>query len=178
MINGTPHLCKELLLSEKTRLLFVCLGNIVRSPLAENMFQHLAETAGVFDAYEVDSAGTGGWHVGESPDSRMRRVAEQRGLVYDGRARQFSPSDFARFDWIIAMDQENRANLRALARSQADQDKIRLMREFDPLGGPNAEVPDPYYGGIRGFEEVYDIVERACKGLLETLEQGKVMSNK
>ena len=178
MITRTPHLRKELLLSEKIRLLFVCLGNIVRSPLAENMFRRLAETAGVFDAYEVDSAGTGGWHVGESPDSRMRRVAAQRGLVYDGAARQFSPHDFARFDWIIAMDQDNRANLRALVRTQVDREKIRLMREFDPLGGPNAEVPDPYYGGIRGFEEVYDIVERACKGLLETLEQEKVASDK
>jgi protein-tyrosine phosphatase len=158
-------------LAEKTRILFVCLGNIVRSPLAENMFRHLADQAGLAGRYEVDSAGTGAWHVGESPDSRMRRVAAQGGLVYDGRARQFSARDFKRFDLIIAMDQDNRANLIYQARTQADKDKIRLMREFDPQGGPQAEVPDPYYGGLRGFETVFDIVERSCRGLLESLNQ-------
>lgn len=158
-------------MSQKKHVLFVCLGNIVRSPLAENMFRHLAAQAGMAEAYEVDSAGTGAWHVGESPDHRMRRVAAQRGLVYDGRARQFSPRDFDGFDWIIAMDQENRAALLAQARNPSDQEKIHLMREFDPFGGANAEVPDPYYGGLRGFEEVYDILERSCKGLLEVLQR-------
>lgn len=158
-------------MSKKTRILFVCLGNIVRSPLAENVFRHLATQAGVAHAFELDSAGTGGWHTGESPDPRMRRVAAARGLVYDGNARQVSPHDFERFDWIIAMDQENRANLLYLARTPSEREKIHLLREYDPMGGPQAEVPDPYYGGIRGFEEVYDIVERACKGLFETLQQ-------
>jgi len=157
-------------LSDIKRILFVCLGNIVRSPLAENMFRHLANQAGVGHRYQVDSAGTGGWHVGERPDARMRRVAARRGFKYDGRARQFSPRDFDRFDWIIAMDAGNRRDLERMARTQADRDKIRLLREFDPLGGPRAAVPDPYYGGIRGFEEVYDIVERSCRGLLEALE--------
>ena len=157
-------------MTDKTRILFVCLGNIVRSPLAENMFRHLASQAGVGDQYEADSAGIGAWHVGESPDERMRHVAAGRGLLYDGSARQFSPRDFDRFDLIIAMDQDNRANLLYQARSQADREKIRLMREFDSLGMPQAEVPDPYYGGLRGFEEVYDIVERSCKGLLEVLQ--------
>jgi protein-tyrosine phosphatase len=156
-------------LTDTIRILFVCLGNIVRSPLAENMFQHLASQAGVGDRYEADSAGTGAWHVGESPDERMRRVAARRGLLYDGNARQFSSSDFDRFDLIVAMDQDNRANLLAQARSQSDKEKIRLMREFDSLGTLQAEVPDPYYGDLRGFEEVYDIVERSCKGLLEAL---------
>jgi protein-tyrosine phosphatase len=157
-------------LSDKTRILFVCLGNIVRSPLAENMFRHLATQAGLATHYELDSAGTGGWHIGESPDGRMRRVAAERGLVYDGSARQFSPRDFDRFDWIIAMDQDNRAHLMHQARNQVDREKIHLMREFDPLGGTNAEVPDPYYGGLRGFEEVYEIVERSCRGLLAALQ--------
>jgi protein-tyrosine phosphatase len=138
------------------------------------MFRHLAEKTGVADHYEVDSAGTGAWHVGESPDRRMRQVAARRGFKYDGRARQFKQSDFDKFDLIIAMDTQNRANLRSLARSREDESKIHLMREFDSLGRPNDSVPDPYYGGIDGFENVYDIVERACQGLLEALEEGQL----
>lgn len=162
------------ILSEITRICFVCLGNIVRSPLGENMFRHLAQQAGVGARYEVDSAGTGAWHVGEAPDRRMRQVAARRGFKYDGRARQFQQRDFDRFDLIIAMDPENRANLRRLARTPEDEAKIHLMREFDPHGSPNAAVPDPYYGGIDGFEEVYDIVERSCQGLLSALEEGEL----
>lgn len=161
-------------MSEITRICFVCLGNIVRSPLGENMFRHLAEQAGVGDQYEVDSAGTGSWHVGESPDRRMRQVAARRGFKYDGQARQFRQRDFDQFDLIIAMDTDNRANLRRLARNAADEAKIQLMRAFDPQGGPNATVPDPYYGGIDGFENVYDIVERSCQGLLAALESGQL----
>ena len=127
-----------------TNICFVCLGNIVRSPLGENMFKHLARQSGVSDHYQVDSAGTGSWHVGEAPDQRMRRVAAQHGLTYDGRSRQFKQGDFDKFDLIIAMDTENRANLRRLARSTRDSAKIQLMREFDPQAGPNSSVPDPY----------------------------------
>jgi protein-tyrosine phosphatase len=161
-------------LSEITRICFVCLGNIVRSPLAENMFRHLAEQAGVGAKYEVDSAGTGSWHVGESPDRRMRQVAARRGFKYDGRARQIRQSDFQFFDLIIAMDTENRANLRRLARNADEEAKIHLMREFDPHSAPNAPVPDPYYGGIDGFENVYYIVERSCQRLLDALESGEL----
>ena len=157
-----------------TRICFVCLGNIVRSPLGENLFKHLAQQAGVADQYEVDSAGTGSWHVGESPDRRMRQVAAQYGLKYDGRARQFRQNDFDDFDLIIAMDTENRAHLRHLCRSAQDTAKIHLMREFDPQPDPNLSVPDPYYGGIDGFEKVYRIVERSCQGLLEAMEKGKL----
>jgi len=161
-------------LTEKTLICFVCLGNIVRSPLAENMFRHLAEQAGVSQRYGIDSAGTGGWHVGEAPDPRMRQVAAKRGFKYDGRARQFHQGDFERFNLIIAMDTENRTSLRRLARNAEDEAKIHLMREFDPQAGPNAPVPDPYYGGIDGFENVYDIVERSCQGLLDALENKQV----
>ncbi len=155
---------------KKQRILFVCLGNIVRSPLAENLFRHLAQQAGVGDRYEVDSAGTGSWHVGEPPDPRMQRVAARHGLHYDGRARQFTRQDFERFDVILAMDGDNRAYLLSKARTAGQAAKIHLLREFDPQGGPAAPVPDPYYGGRDGFEEVYRIVERACRGLLEHLE--------
>lgn len=161
-------------LAEITRICFVCLGNIVRSPLGENMFKHLAQQARILDQFEVDSAGTGSWHVGESPDRRMRRVAARNGLKYDGSARQFRQTDFDRFDIIIAMDTDNRTNLTRLARTPEQENKIHLMREFDPQGGRAASVPDPYYGGIDGFEEVYRIVERACQGLLDALEKGEL----
>jgi protein-tyrosine phosphatase len=105
----------------------------------------------------------------------MRHVAAQHGLKYDGRARQFSKLDFDKFDLIIAMDTENRANLRSLSRSAQDTAKIHLMREFDPQPDPNLSVPDPYYGGIDGFKKVYGIVERSCQGLLDALEKGKLL---
>ena len=156
-----------------TKICFVCLGNIVRSPLGENMFKHLAQQSGAADHYQVDSAGTGSWHVGEAPDQRMRRVAAKHGLKYDGRARQFRQSDFDKFDLIIAMDIENRANLLRFTNSKQDAAKIQLMRNFDPQAGPNQSVPDPYYGGIDGFEEVFTIVERSCQGLLDSLENNR-----
>lgn len=157
-------------MSEVTRICFVCLGNIVRSPLAENMFMHLAAEANVAHKYEVDSAGTAGYHVGESPDPRMRRVAARYGLHYDGRARKFTSGDFDRFDLIIPMSPDNRDDLLKIAPDEKSEDKIRLLREFDAEGGMDASVPDPYYGGIEGFEEVYKIVERSCRGLLAELE--------
>lgn len=159
---------------EAKRILFVCLGNIVRSPLAENLFAHLAGQAEVGESYEVDSAGTSGYHVGERPDRRMRQVAAKHGLRYDGRARQVRQGDLDDFDLVVAMDSSNRSQLLSMARTPEQQEKIRLMREFDPKGGPNAGVPDPYYGGIDGFEETYGIVARACQGLLEAIESGEL----
>ncbi len=138
------------------------------------MFRHLAEQAGLGHKYEVDSAGTSGWHVGEEPDRRMRRVAAEHGFRYTGRSRQVTKRDFLEFDWIIAMDASNHADLSRLADSEAARLKIRLMREFDPQGSPNDPVPDPYYGGIDGFEEVFQIVERSCLGLLDALERGNI----
>lgn len=138
------------------------------------MFRHLAEQAGLGRKYEVDSAGTSGWHVGEEPDRRMRRVAAEHGFRYTGRSRQVTKRDFLEFDWIIAMDASNHADLSRLADSEAARLKIRLMREFDPQGSPNDPVPDPYYGGIDGFEEVFQIVERSCLGLLDALERGNI----
>ncbi len=155
-------------------ILFVCLGNIVRSPLAENLFRHLAADRGLDSRYVVDSAGTSSYHVGESPDSRMRRTAERHGLEYTGRSRQVSQSDLKTFDLIIAMDQRNASSLRSLARTEDQKAKIHLMREYDPETDDAADVPDPYYGGIEGFENTYKLVERSVKGLLEALEQGRV----
>lgn len=160
-------------MTSKTKILFVCLGNIVRSPLAENMFRHLTCLDGIEDQFSIDSAGVGDWHTGESPDSRMRRVAKQHGLVYDGHARQITRRDMQEFDLIIAMDRENAAYLRRMAGSAEEEAKIHLLREFDPQGTPQASVPDPYYGNLDGFEEVYQIIERSCQGLLQSLKSGE-----
>jgi protein-tyrosine phosphatase len=154
------------------KICFVCQGNIIRSPLAENMFRHLAEMRGVDGQYQLDSAGTSAYHVGEPPDRRMRQVARKRGFEYDGQARQFRRDEFDQHDLILAMD---RSNLKIL-KSWADDDqlaKIHLMREYDPQQGGNLDVPDPYYGGPEGFEDTYEIVKRSCEGLLEALESGK-----
>jgi protein-tyrosine phosphatase len=155
------------------KICFVCLGNIVRSPLAEALFWLQVVSVGAKDQYEVDSAGTSDWHIGEAPDARMRRVAARHGLIYDHRARQFLRRDLDYFDWVIAMDRENRASLLAMAYSEEQRQKIFLLREFDPQGGPNASVPDPYYSGVDGFEEVYQVVERAVTGLFDHLHQSK-----
>ena len=157
-------------MKEVKKICFVCLGNIVRSPLAENVFRKLADEAGVSHKYKVDSAGTSGWHVGEQPDLRMRRVAADHGLKYAGQARQFEVDDFGEFDLIVAMDVENRDHLLGISPHPKDRAKVRLLREFDPMGGTHHSVPDPYYGGMDGFEEVYQIVEISCQGLLKALE--------
>jgi len=161
-------------MNDKTRILFVCLGNIIRSPLAEHMFAHLSEKAGVIDKYFVDSAGTSAYHIGEQPDSRMRRVAAQNGLQYDGRAKQFREDNYDRFDLIIPQDHDNLRNLRWLARGPEDEAKLFTMRTFDPLGSSNEGVPDPYYGGADGFQTTFEIVRRSCQGLLDALEKGEV----
>jgi protein-tyrosine phosphatase len=161
-------------MSDKTRILFVCLGNIIRSPLAEHMFAQLAMQAGVAEKYEVDSAGTSAYHIGEQPDSRMRQVAAQNGLKYNGRAKQFRAEDYDRFDLIIPQDMENLRNLKRLARGPEDEAKLYTMRTFDPQGSANQGVPDPYYGGADGFQVSFEIVRRSCKGLLEALDNGEV----
>ncbi len=155
------------------RICFVCLVNIVRSPLAENLFIHLADQTGVAGSYEVDSAGTSAWHIGEPPDSRMRREAARHGLRYDGRSRQFQHRDLDRYDLILAMDKENHDDLSNMARTPEQGAKIHLLRDYDPRGGANLSVPDPYYAGRDAFEEVYVIIERSVRGLLQQLEAGR-----
>jgi protein-tyrosine phosphatase len=150
------------------RILFVCLGNICRSPTAEGVMRRLVERAGAREEIEIDSAGTGGWHVGEAPDPRARAAARARGIALDCVARQVQSEDFERFDLIVAMDRSNVAGLRRIAPGEEAREKIRLLREFDPAsaGESDLDVPDPYYEGARGFEIVLDMVEAACKGLL------------
>jgi protein-tyrosine phosphatase len=138
------------------------------------MFAHLSEKAGLGDKYEVDSAGTSSYHIGERPDRRMRKVAADYGFRYDGRARQISMSDFDRFDLIIAQDNTNLSNLKRLTRDDEDLAKLFTMRSFDPQGNPQDSVPDPYYGGIDGFHVTFEIVKRSCQGLLNALESGEL----
>jgi protein-tyrosine phosphatase len=149
------------------RLLFVCMGNICRSPTAEGVMRHLLREQGLEDEVEIDSAGTGGWHAGDPPDARATEAAHRRGIVLEGAARQVRPSDFADYDLLLAADRQNLADLRAVAPSEAARAKVRLLREFDPASTGDLDVPDPYYGGPDGFEEVLDLVEAACRGLLD-----------
>ena len=153
-----------------TRILFVCLGNIVRSPLAENLFRTYVEQEGLSAKYEIDSAGTSTWHADEQPDARMREVAAKHGLFYDGRARQIHPSDLQHFDRILVMDRENQAAVLEMALDADQAAKIHLLREFDSHAGHETSVPDPYYGGSDGFETVYRIIDRSVQGLLDALE--------
>ena len=122
--------------------------------------------AGLSDRVTIDSAGTGGWHVGELPDPRTRAAAARRGIELDHRGRQFRRDDFARFDLVLAMDAANHRALVALAPDAASKAKVRLLRSYDPAAPEGAEVPDPYYGGSDGFERVLDICEAACAGLI------------
>jgi len=152
------------------RILFVCLGNICRSPTAEVVFRAVAQREAPDLTLEIDSAGTAGYHVGELPDRRTRQAAARRGYDMSAlRARVVEPDDFEHFDLILAMDREN---LRALERSAPAQarDRLRLFLEFAPEAGIS-EVPDPYYGGPNGFEDVLDLVEAASRGLLEHLRR-------
>jgi protein-tyrosine phosphatase len=151
------------------RVLFVCMGNICRSPTAEGVMRSLVREQGLEDRIEIDSAGTGGWHVGEPPDARATEAARRRGIALEGAARQIVPEDFERFDLIVAMDRENLRGLLAMAPDEAAANRVRLLREFDPDASGDLDVPDPYYGGDRGFETVLDHVQAACRGLLEEL---------
>lgn len=152
-------------------ILFVCLGNICRSPLAEAVFRRAVEDAGLVDRFRIDSAGTAAYHVGEPPDPRSAEVAAGRGVTVDGAARQIGMDDAHRFDYLIAMDRDNLADVREVARAAGADPVIRLLRDFDPGADGDLDVPDPYYGGPRGFEDVHDLVERTCRALLDHLRQ-------
>ncbi|MCC5657869.1 low molecular weight phosphotyrosine protein phosphatase [Nostoc sp. XA010] len=148
------------------KLLFVCLGNICRSPSAENIMNHLIEQAGLSDRILCDSAGTSSYHLGSPPDRRMSAAAATKlGIKLSGRARQFQKSDFQDFDLILAMDQENYENILTLDQTKQYQHKVRLMCEFCSRYTLK-EVPDPYYGGQEGFNRVIDLLIDACEGLL------------
>ena len=152
----------------KIKVLFVCLGNICRSPLAEGVFQSLVDEKRLNHKFEIDSCGTSAFHVGEPADNRMREVAFNHGVSLTSRARQFSPSDFDTFDYIIAMDQSNKKNMLSTI-NKDPKASLFLMRDFD-LTDKSADVPDPYYGGLAGFENVFQIVYRSSENLLNHIQ--------
>jgi protein-tyrosine phosphatase len=151
------------------KLLFVCAGNICRSPTGEGVMRHILREEGLEDEIQIDSAGTGGWHAGEPPDARATSAASARGITLDGAARQVKLEDFERYDLLLAADRENVSDLLAIAPSEDGARKVRLLREFDPGADGDLDVPDPYYGGDDGFEHVLDLVEAACRGLLDEI---------
>lgn len=155
------------------RVLFVCLGNICRSPSAEAVLRNAVNARALGGEIEVDSAGTGNWHAGDAPDRRAVAEAERRKLPMSGRARQVTASDLRDFDLVIAMDEANRRDLLALATGDDIREKIRLLREWDDEAlSHDRGVPDPYYGGDRDFAEMFDIIERSCAALLDELADG------
>ncbi|MEO0468336.1 MAG: low molecular weight protein-tyrosine-phosphatase [Bacteroidota bacterium] len=159
----------------KVKVLFVCLGNICRSPMAEGLFIHQVDEAGLTDQFHIDSCGTGGWHVGERADGRMRQTAARHGVNLPSISRKVRLSDFRDFDYILAMDESNLRDLQELEASVADSHaQLFKMRHFDPQA-PSADVPDPYYGGQRGFEDVYEMLVRACANLLAFIRKEKGM---
>jgi protein-tyrosine phosphatase len=163
------------------RVCFVCLGNICRSPTAEGVMEELVAESGLSHLIEVDSAGTGSWHVGQSADRRASAEARRRGIELTSTARQLHVGDFYHFDLLVAMDQRNVSDLYDLAPDASAREKIHLLRSFDPaiarvaVGDPghppmrhdDLDVPDPYYGEGDGFREVFDLVDAACRGLLD-----------
>ena len=158
--------------TKKKSVLFVCMGNICRSPTGECVFRRYVEDQGMGEHIRIDSAGTIAYHVGEPPDARMREAGRHRGIEIEGTARQFEFDDFERFDLIIAMDREN---LRDILQQDAEGEyrgKVRLLCDFVP-DAQTRDVPDPYYGGQKGFEQVLDLIESACPGVLSALQNGQ-----
>ena len=156
--------------SVKTRVLFVCMGNICRSPAAEGVFRFMLERSGRADRWEIASAGTIGMHAGDLPDARMRAAAARRGYDLRSRARRIERADFSRFDLILTMDEDNRRNVLALAGGDAERARVRRFVDFCRKHAGVDAVPDPYYGGEAGFERVLDLLEDGCSTLLERAE--------
>jgi len=146
---------------------FVCHGNICRSPLAQGVMESLVKQEGLEKTIFISSAGVSGWHVGEPPDNRVQKTAQKHGVTLDSRARHFQAHDFKQMDMVLAMDHSNLETLKAMRPLADTQDKLFLFRSFDPENKGDLEVPDPYYGGKQGFENVLDLLEDACQGLLE-----------
>ncbi|MEE9425171.1 MAG: low molecular weight protein-tyrosine-phosphatase [Methylococcales bacterium] len=167
---------KKPIMDAKVKILFVCMGNICRSPLAEGVFRHHAEQAGIISEIVLDSAGTHAYHIGEPPDPRSQSIATEHSIdISKQRARKVAQHDFRDFDYILAMDQDN-YNILVDDSPEQFRDRIHLFLDFAPDLG-NQNVPDPYYGGSFGFERVFDLVTDASAGLLETLYKNELNSS-
>ncbi len=161
--------------NKQFKILFVCQGNICRSPLAEGVLNHLAAQGGIADKLHSESAGTSGYHVSEPPDRRMQGVAERRGIQLTGGSRQFDLEDFKRFDLILAMDRQNYSDIIHYGKNFDSRAHIDLFLNYDEQSSEGASVPDPYYGGDRGFEHVYELVERTCKRLVHLFTEDTLL---
>lgn len=156
--------------NKKIRILFVCLGNICRSPAAEGIMKRFVDKNELQEIIEVDSAGTSGWHEGDLPDERMRAHGEARGYDFSSKARKFRKNDFDLFDYIIVMDDSNYNNVKSLANNNEHIEKIRMMTDFLVQNAHHNFIPDPYYGDSSGFEFVLDLLEDASEGLLQSIK--------
>lgn len=156
--------------TNKLRILFICLGNICRSPAAEGIMKSMVKARGLDNLVEVDSAGIGSWHIGQLPDIRMRRQGELAGYRFDSRARQFNKGDFARFDLIVVMDADNYRAISSMASSAEDRAKIVLMADYLRHHPGQTSIPDPYYGDTEDFNLVIELLEDACQSLLEKVK--------
>lgn len=164
-MNSNHTITKE----KPFKICFVCLGNICRSPTAEGIFQHLVNEKKLQSYFFVDSAGTSAFHIGEKANSKSRQIAEKNGVELKSRARRLEEEDLEVFDLVVAMDSENHQNILSLDKNGSYVEKIIKMREYDSQPD-NGDVPDPYYGGIDGFKNVFDIIYRSCEALLDELE--------
>lgn len=154
-------------ITPKHRLLFICLGNICRSPAAEGVMKAKVHAAKLDDMFYIDSAGIGDWHVGQLPDSRMRERGARRGYRLDSRARQIRQSDFADFDLLLVMDRENYRIITSKASDEESRQKVRMLTDYLQEHKNTDIVPDPYYGDLSDFDYALDLIEDACEGLLE-----------
>ena len=161
-INKTTRRWKMENRKDKTAILFVCLGNICRSPAAEGIMKQLIEDQGLSDKYYVDSAGMGNWHEGQLPDARMRQHGAKRGYDFCSRARQFKADDFGVFDYIVVMDEQNYSDARSLALTDEEAQKVVRMADYLRQFEHHDHIPDPYYGGASGFDLVLDLLEDGC----------------
>lgn len=160
------------MVDDKIKVLFVCMGNICRSPAAEGTFRHLVNEKGYSHLFDIDSAGTHAYHVGESPNINATKAAAKQGVILEGSARQFTSLDFADYDYIFPMDEENLSNVYRLARNNNDREKVYKFRYFDPQTDVTShipDVPDPYYGGSDGFDFVQQVMNRTADNLLNYL---------
>lgn len=169
-----PENTEYIMNTHRDRILFVCLGNICRSPMAEAVMDKMLAASGLNGRFSSDSAGIGGWHIGTLPDVRMRRCAAAHGYSLTHRARQFDPaSDFSSSYLIVAMDADNRRDLLSMARIDADREKVVMMADFFSPSVSYTSVPDPYYGDEEDFETALSLIEEGCRGLISRLQAQK-----